>query len=432
MEENVTEEKEFMEKKKGKVLVPIIVTIVILLVLVGGYIGYFYFYQNTERFIDNTSNSIEKFLNDNLKIDMLSNDNRDVNLKGNLNIQDLVDVDYDLTTSPSKELVAMDLNLKNILQGTINYQDGKTYIQAKDLYPEVLELSGSNTSTNFSLPDDEVLAQLDVNACLKNLVKYFFEALKEGKQTTTFKGLTEKVYTIEFDTITAENAMQKFKNLMQNDEALNTVFGNFASDDYGSFEPCEIKITVNVWTNKVKDFSLKNDESELKAHYDGEKYVLSDNGEKLYLWVEDDYLKIHTTETDDYTLGITLNYKTGMEFNYKDGEDSLNLSFNKTNDNNYKISGDLTSTDLKINLTGNIEETSETEATGEIALKITSGQETFNAKLTFNSLIKDNLIDKIDVSKAKKIDDLTEEEQNNIMLKLYGMLAQMGLLGGNI
>ena len=172
MEENVTEEKEFMEKKKGKVLVPIIVTIVILLVLVGGYIGYFYFYQNTERFIDNTSNSIEKFLNDNLKIDMLSNDNRDVNLKGNLNIQDLVDVDYDLTTSPSKELVAMDLNLKNILQGTINYQDGKTYIQAKDLYPEVLELSGSNTSTNFSLPDDEVLAQLDVNACLKNLVKY--------------------------------------------------------------------------------------------------------------------------------------------------------------------------------------------------------------------------------------------------------------------
>ena len=62
VEENVTEEKEFVEKKKGKVLVPIIVTIVVLLVLVGGYIGYFYFYQNTERFIDNTSNSIEKFL----------------------------------------------------------------------------------------------------------------------------------------------------------------------------------------------------------------------------------------------------------------------------------------------------------------------------------------------------------------------------------
>ena len=209
MEEKVSEEKEFVEKKKGKVLVPIIVTIVVLLLLVGGYIGYFYFYQNTGRFIDNISNNIEKFFNDNLTIDMLSKDNRDINLKGNLNIQDLVDVDYALTTSPSQEIVVMDLNLKNLLQGTISYQDGKTYVQAKDLYPEVLELSGSDTLAKFSLPNETALAQLNVNDSLKNLVKYFFEALKEGKQTTTFKGLTEKVYTIKFDTITAENAVQK-------------------------------------------------------------------------------------------------------------------------------------------------------------------------------------------------------------------------------
>lgn len=431
MEENVNEEKEFVEKKKKGVIVTIVICLFIVVLLGGAYLGYFYYYQNTNRFLDNISKNLISFIDNNVNLNSLkqiSDNNLDVELKGDIEMPNVLKLNYDLKNSSSKKLTSLELGAENLLKGTLYIQNQKIYLEASDLYNGLLEIpSEIEEFDSESLAD---ISNIDFSKAASSIIKYYFEALKEGKQTTTIKGLTEKEYNLTLDEISSKNASLKLKELLTNDENLKMLFSDSEEFDLGIKQ---IKVRVNVWTNQVKEFTIVTTNNEFNGSYDGDKYTITNkDGDKIYLRSEKGYLKIYTDESFGSQIALTISEDEGLELTYKEEKNYLTFSLTKVDAKNIKLSLDGMIDGTKINLSGTEEMVSDYESNLKFNVKVNSDGQNIELNLTMNLLFKENLITEINTTNAKSIENLTEEEQNNIMLKLYSILGKTNLLEGMI
>ena len=131
-------------------------------------------------------------------------------------------------------------------------------------------------------------------------------------------------------------------------------------------------------------------------------------------------------------IALTISEEEGLELTYKEEKNYLTFSLTKVDAKNIKINIDALMDNIKINLSGTEEMISDYESNLKFNVKVNADGQNLELNLTMNLLFKENLITEINTTNAKSIENLTEEEQNNIMMKLYSILGNSNLLEGMI
>lgn len=413
-------------KNKGAWKV-VLVVLVILLLLVGGFAYYFYFYANTNRYIDKISNKLTNYLAKEFNFDL---DGTDMDLKGDLEITNLGKINFDGQLSTIKNQV--NITLGNELTNVTLYKDGNNlFMEDQDIYDGILQIP-----VNEEMPEE--MFKINYNGIKNTIlgyVKYGFEALKEGNNTTKIKSLTEKQYIIKLDKEAAALANTKFQKLVNEDQDILDFFDVSSVGEIELFSEFEITITVNPFNNKIKEITYKDSENlmELKQE-EKNKYILTDGqtNNPVEIYIYDDGLKIVENYDDvDFQLSSTIKsfdlsaaaegyiFDLNIE-NIDDQESKFNLNFKGVEE------------DINWNINGTINVISKTETEISLNSEITSGTENVNFKVNLTSKIGNDLVKKVDYTKVKNIEDLTEEEQFTILSKLASLLENFNLTEGTM
>ncbi len=441
MNENIVEnnnEEKILEKKEVKTnwIVGIIVFIVILLAI-GGVAYYFIWYQNADKYIDKISNKVSNFLSENISYNEnnVNLDAMDIATKGNLKIENLADIDYDLKLSSEDEIFNLGLGLnannKKIIDGTLYYQDQKMYLKSDKLIDALLEVP-MDTNVNISEDASKLLSisNDDLKYFMVNIVKYYFEALKEGETSTKIVSLMEKEYSLKLDDITTVNANEKLEKLVSEDEKMIPIASLIDFDNFKVYSEGELVIKVNTWTNDIKDFSYKNNAGTLTGKYEDNMYILEDETNRLELSEFADGFKINFKENNENVL--TLNYVKDKKvtINIMEDDFSMELTYNIIDEKNSSIELKAKAGTTNINLQTDTEKVNDNEYNSKVNASMDTDGEKVNFTLTNNMVLGKDLVEKINVSGAKDINNLSEEEQTTIMMNAYSLLGELGI--GNI
>ena len=430
MIENNNEEK-ILEKKEVKTnwIVGIVIFVIVLLAI-GGAAYYFIWYQN----IDKISNKVSNFLSKNISY----NDNNinledlDIDTKGNIKIENITDIDYDLKVSSKDKLVNLGLGLNNdnkkVIDGTLYYQDEKMYLEIPKLIDGIIEVP---MDTNVTIDEDAskllTISSDDLKYFIVNFVKYYFEALKEGKTATKIVSLMEKEYSLKLDNITVVNANEKLEKLIADDERMNTISSYIDLDNLNIYSEGEIIVKVNTWTNEVKDFSYTNATGTLNGKYEGNIYILEDENNKLELSEYADGFKINFKEDNENIL--TLNYVKDKKItlNIMAEDASMEITYTMIDEKNSNVEIKFDQNTTSLNLKTDIEKVNDNEYNFKVNGSASASGEKVNFTITNNLTLGKDLIKKIDVSKAKDINNLSDEEQTTIMMNAYSLLGELGI-----
>ncbi len=433
-----TNDESFVEKKSHKGLVIGLVTIILILIACGGYFGYYYFYLNTEMYIDNLSNKLVKRVE---KVNFgqgLDAENKDLQLAGNIDLKNndtnLGNLVYDLKVNARQDVVNLKLGLeenqKSLISGNLYYQDHNLYADIDDVLNSVIDLgeilNEEQTAVLDEIPD---VKPEDVKYIVTHLIEYYFTGLKEAKLETNLKGLTEKEYVVELDKITAKNANKKLAELIKEDKTMNKVLGSF-DGDYDFYPTGKLIVTVKAYNNEVTKFALVNNNEKIEAKPDGEKYVLAKDDMKLHVWT-DDTLKLEAYENDTLVLSMALTKDGYITLDVNVEDVSIKFETGSNGKDSTKVAMSISDAEsINLSYDGVVTQNNNHEATVKGTLELASFGVNLKADLNVNILADNNLVEKINVNNAKKLDQLSEEEQLNLYAKLMEIMNKYDL--GNI
>lgn len=433
-EKNEVEFEDWREKgNKVKLVIASIFTLVVISLI--GYFVYFYVFLSTERFIDAAVVKFESTMDivfENINTQNTVIDEYDYELKGKLSIGDY-NTNIDFINSSQKLLTSLNIDLKqntkDLINGNIFYQDNYLYIDSKDLYKEKLAIKMENDLFEAENDDADLNYQLltnldDLKYYLVKIVEYNFEALKEGKLTTSFKGINEKEYSIKLSATEKLDANKKLNDLVNDDRKLKDIIDKYHIEDYNYLTVGEFSFTVNTINNELKSFAISTSDFDIAGKISEDKFIIESDNSKLEILMTDERIEIEGYE-DDILLGkLTIEYKNNYNISFSSESFEFDvLVKNATTEAKIKINTESITGDISFVISKENEKRQNITAKGNVEIEGTN----FNIDLNMDYVFDNNLIEKIDTSAIKKVEDLTVEEQSELFDNMYNLFNKFGL-----
>lgn len=431
-------------KKKNKgLIIGLVIAIVALLIVVGGFV-YIKSTYNAKSFLNkNAKNiiaSIDKSfdalsINDDLidnfdKYDMINDTNitlttSSTTLKSLNNLQ----ISLNEKSNINDNYLSLDLGLKQnneSINGTIVYNNNKIYLNSKDIFNSPLYTTlDKNIFANTEEYVDMVKNFSNINDfenSMKNIVKYVTSALEQANMNTKTSGLNV-TYTYEINENNYNKVIDKFIELVKNDKTIMSYLENDTSIlDSLKDSPINIKfeITIKILTNEVQSFVLDIEGSKLEGtKVEKDKYKIVGEDTELYLECKDDVITITegtnkiSIEISDKKLGLTANVENSIiELALQNDKKSSTLTAN------IDVEGVKVKCNIKVNEDS---KNNKSDATGKI--DITYKNENVVIDFTNKMEYGKNKITKSDITNAKDFEQLTDSESSTIMLNLYSKLG---------
>lgn len=431
-------------KKKNKgLIIGLVIAIVALLIVVGGFV-YIKSTYNAKSFLNkNAKNiiaSIDKSfdalsINDDLinnidKYDMINDTNitlttSSTTLKSLNNLQ----ISLNEKSNINDNYLSLDLGLKQnneSINGTIVYNNNKIYLNSKDIFNSPLYTTlDKNIFANTEEYVDMVKNFSNINDfenSMKNIVKYVTSALEQANMNTKTSGLNV-TYTYEINENNYNKVIDKFIELVKNDKTIMSYLENDTSIlDSLKDSPINIKfeITIKILTNEVQSFVLDIEGSKLEGtKVEKDKYKIVGEDTELYLECKDDVITITegtnkiSIEISDKKLGLTANVENSIiELTLQNDKKSSTLTAN------IDVEGVKVKCNIKVNEDS---KNNKSDATGKI--DITYNNENVVIDFTNKMEYGKNKITKSDITNAKDFEQLTDSESSTIMLNLYSKLG---------
>lgn len=431
-------------KKKNKgLIIGLVIAIVALLIVVGGFV-YIKSTYNAKSFLNkNAKNiiaSIDKSfdalsINDDLinnidKYDMINDTNitlttSSTTLKSLNNLQ----ISLNEKSNINDNYLSLELGLKQnneSINGTIVYNNNKIYLNSKDIFNSPLYTTlDKNIFANTEEYVDMVKNFSNINDfenSMKNIVKYVTSALEQANMNTKTSGLNV-TYTYEINENNYNKVIDKFIELVKNDKTIMSYLENDTSIlDSLKDSPINIKfeITIKILTNEVQSFVLDIEGSKLEGtKVEKDKYKIVGEDTELYLECKDDVITITegtnkiSIEISDKKLGLTANVENSIiELALQNDKKSSTLTAN------IDVEGVKVKCNIKVNEDS---KNNKSDATGKI--DITYNNENVVIDFTNKMEYGKNKITKSDITNAKDFEQLTDSESSTIMLNLYNKLG---------
>lgn len=431
-------------KKKNKgLIIGLVIAIVALLIVVGGFV-YIKSTYNAKSFLNKNAKNIIASIDKSFDALSINND-----LINNIDKYDMInDTNITLTTSSTtlKSLnnlqislneksnindnyLSLDLGLKQnneSINGTIVYNDNKIYLNSKDIFNSPLYTTlDKNIFANTEEYVDMVKNFSNINDfenSMKNIVKYVTSALEQANMNTKTSGLNV-TYTYEINENNYNKVIDKFIELVKNDKTIMSYLENDTSIlDSLKDSPINIKfeITIKILTNEVQSFVLDIEGSKLEGtKVEKDKYKIVGEDTELYLECKDDVITITegtnkiSIEISDKKLGLTANVENSIiELALQNDKKSSTLTAN------IDVEGVKAKCNIKVNEDS---KNNKSDATGKI--DITYNNENVVIDFTNKMEYGKNKITKSDITNAKDFEQLTDSESSTIMLNLYSKLG---------
>lgn len=431
-------------KKKNKgLIIGLVIAIVALLIVVGGFV-YIKSTYNAKSFLNkNAKNiiaSIDKSfdalsINDDLinnidKYDMINDTNitlttSSTTLKSLNNLQ----ISLNEKSNINDNYLSLDLGLKQnneSINGTIVYNNNKIYLNSKDIFNSPLY---TTLDKNIFANTEEYVNMVknfsninDFENSMKNIVKYVTSALEQANMNTKTSGLNV-TYTYEINENNYNKVIDKFIELVKNDKTIMSYLENDTSIlDSLKDSPINIKfeITIKILANEVQSFVLDIEGSKLEGtKVEKDKYKIVGEDTELYLECKDDVITITegtnkiSIEISDKKLGLTANVENSIiELALQNDKKSSTLTAN------IDVEGVKVKCNIKVNEDS---KNNKSDATGKI--DITYNNENVVIDFTNKMEYGKNKITKSDITNAKDFEQLTDSESSTIMLNLYSKLG---------
>lgn len=431
-------------KKKNKgLIIGLVIAIVVLLIVVGGFV-YIKSTYNAKSFLNkNAKNiiaSIDKSfdvlsINDDLidnfdKYDMINDTNialttSSTTLKSLNNLQ----INLNEKSNINDNYLSLDLGLKQnneSIKGSIVYNNNKIYLNSKDIFDSPLYTTlDENIFANTQEYVDMVKNFSNINDLensMKNIVKYVASALEQANMNTKTSGLNI-TYTYEINEKNYNKVIDKFIELVKNDKIIMSYLENDTSIlDSLKDSPINIifEITIKVLTNEVQSFVLDVEGSKLEGtKVEKNKYKIVGEDTELYLECKDDVITI-TEGTNKISIEIS-DKKLGLAANVENSIIELALQNDKKNST---ITANIDVEGVKVNCNVKVKEDSKnnkSDATGKI--DVTYNNENIVIDFTNKMEYGKNKITKSDITNAKDFEQLADSETSTIMLNLYSKLG---------
>jgi len=430
-------------KKKNKgLIIGLVIAIVVLLIVVGGFV-YIKSTYNAKSFLNkNAKNiiaSIDKSfevlsINDDLidnfdKYDMINDTNialttSSTTLKSLNNLQ----INLNEKSNINDNYLSLDLGLKQnneSIKGSIVYNNNKIYLNSKDIFDSPLYTTlDENIFANTQEYVDMVKNFSNINDLensMKNIVKYVASALEQANMNTKTSGLNI-TYTYEINEKNYNKVIDKFIELVKNDKIIMSYLENDTSIlDSLKDSPINIvfEITIKALTNEVQSFVLDVEGSKLEGtKVEKNKYKIVGEDTELYLECKDDVITI-TEGTNKISIEVS-NKKLGLAANVENSIIELALQSDKKNST---ITANIDIEGVKVNCNVKVKEDSKnnkSDATGKI--DVTYNNENIVIDFTNKMEYGKNKITKSDITNAKDFEQLADSETSTIMLNLYSKL----------
>lgn len=430
-------------KKKNKgLIIGLVIAIVVLLIVVGGFV-YIKSTYNAKSFLNkNAKNiiaSIDKSfevlsINDDLidnfdKYDMINDTNialttSSTTLKSLNNLQ----INLNEKSNINDNYLSLDLGLKQnneSIKGSIVYNNNKIYLNSKDIFDSPLYTTlDENIFANTQEYVDMVKNFSNINDLensMKNIVKYVASALEQANMNTKTSGLNI-TYTYEINEKNYNKVIDKFIELVKNDKIIMSYLENDTSIlDSLKDSPINIvfEITIKALTNEVQSFVLDVEGSKLEGtKVEKNKYKIVGEDTELYLECKDDVITI-TEGTNKISIEVS-NKKLGLAANVENSIIELALQNDKKNST---ITANIDIEGVKVNCNVKVKEDSKnnkSDATGKI--DVTYNNENIVIDFTNKMEYGKNKITKSDITNAKDFEQLADSETSTIMLNLYSKL----------
>lgn len=431
-------------KKKNKgLIIGLVIAIVALLIVVGGFV-YIKSTYNAKSFLNkNAKNiiaSIDKSfdalsINDDLinnidKYDMINDTNITLTtLSTTLKSLNNLQISLNEKSNINDNYLSLDLGLKQnneSINGTIVYNNNKIYLNSKDIFNSPLYTTlDKNIFANTEEYVDMVKNFSNINDfenSMKNIVKYVTSALEQANMNTKTSGLNV-TYTYEINENNYNKVIDKFIELVKNDKTIMSYLENDTSIlDSLKDSPINIKfeITIKILTNEVQSFVLDIEGSKLEGtKVEKDKYKIVGEDTELYLECKDDVITITegtnkiSIEISDKKLGLTANVENSIiELALQNDKKSSTLTAN------IDVEGVKVKCNIKVNEDS---KNNKSDATGKI--DITYNNENVVIDFTNKMEYGKNKITKSDITNAKDFEQLTDSESSTIMLNLYSKLG---------
>ena len=430
-------------KKKNKgLIIGLVIAIVALLIVVGGFV-YIKSTYNAKSFLNkNAKNiiaSIDKSfdalsINDDLinnidKYDMINDTNitlttSSTTLKSLNNLQ----ISLNEKSNINDNYLSLDLGLKQnneSINGTIVYNNNKIYLNSKDIFNSPLY---TTLDKNIFANTEEYVNMVknfsninDFENSMKNIVKYVAIALEQANMNTKTSGLNI-TYTYEINEKNYNKVIDKFIELVKNDKIIMSYLENDTSIlDSLKDSPINIvfEITIKALTNEVQSFVLDVEGSKLEGtKVEKNKYKIVGEDTELYLECKDDVITI-TEGTNKISIEVS-NKKIGLAANVENSIIELALQNDKKNST---ITANIDIEGVKVNCNVKVKEDSKnnkSDATGKI--DVTYNNENIVIDFTNKMEYGKNKITKSAITNAKDFEQLADSETSTIMLNLYSKL----------
>lgn len=430
-------------KKKNKgLIIGLVIAIVVLLIVVGGFV-YIKSTYNAKSFLNkNAKNiiaSIDKSfdvlsINDDLidnfdKYDMINDTNialttSSTTLKSLNNLQ----INLNEKSNINDNYLSLDLGLKQnneSIKGTVVYNNNKIYLNSKDIFDSPLYTTlDENIFANTQEYVDMVKNFSNINDLensMKNIVKYVASALEQANMNTKTSGLNI-TYTYEINEKNYNKVIDKFIELVKNDKIIMSYLENDTSIlDSLKDSPINIvfEITIKALTNEVQSFVLDVEGSKLEGtKVEKNKYKIVGEDTELYLECKDDVITI-TEGANKISIEVS-DKKLGLAANVENSIIELALQSDKKNST---ITANIDIEGVKVNCNVKVKEDSKnnkSDATGKI--DVTYNNENIVIDFTNKMEYGKNKITKSDITNAKDFEQLADSETSTIMLNLYSKL----------
>lgn len=434
-QKNVNEMEDWTEKTSKKKWIVFFSVIALIVASLGAYYTYFYIYQNTERYIDNTIESFrttsQKMLDQikETKNGMQYDSNLDTRISYLINVKknkkEIMDIDLLIENSFKQDIFNAIVDLKkensSLFNAEIFTQDEMVYLKAKDIYDKILGTELDEDSLTEQLKElYDIAYNIDENMVyiFTKLIEYQMEALKEGKLSTRPNGLNQKEYIITVGEEEKEAISRRIETLIKKDKILSKLQDVY-DIEYTSISTGTYKINVDVFTNQLKSFSFDLDGNEINGEYDGEKFVISFDDDYINIWVKEDGIKGEYYQNEVLLGNIIINQD---KININTGDTVINF---EVIDEKINIEIKTPEIELALDILTEVEKDYVT-MTGKGILKIEN--EEYEIDYNIKAEFKEGIVSKKDVTGFAKIDELTEEELLKIQENMYNLLNKFGLL----
>ena len=414
-ESNASEQSVSIEKKKKT---PILLIIIILLLLgVGGFFGYNLLFKKSERIvksvINNAYQKLESSFDNNLLSKKADTALVTTEMQANTNIEGL----EDLNNLKLKVTTGIDYNKKNaefgatliegnteLLEGILYFLNNNMYIILKDIYEKPISINSEGTSTEGLF--NSATSQEDLKFIIKEYKEILINSLdmndfKQSSDTITIKGKEVKVTKTSYvldkekskklsdniidNTLKNEKLLERIAKLTEvkvDDlkEMLKASKGQNSTDDGTT--------TFNIYTKGIKDEFVGLDlelpeNSNIKIRKEDNNTIISSNLSGM-----SSVFTIKEESKNKYTIDIKINVLSE------------------------EVTGTIAVENKPIDTK---------KSTSTIVANLTYQKQTI--KMTFNITQQlDAKIADINTKNAKKIEDISEEEMNQITQKIMEKL----------